>query len=311
MSEGLALAADSLPASAMFPPDRVPDEVDWGFRVSPPTRSVESPKLSIVLATLNEVENIPTLLREIRLQELPPFEIIVVDDGSTDGTRERLLDEAGRDPRIRPIFHDGRQTLVPAHCQGIDAARGDYVVVMDADRQHPAKALPLIVRSLEQGAVLAIASRYAPGGSPGPRSALRGAVSRAAETTAKILVAEARTVSDPTSGFYGFRRQVFVPLDPMVEGYELLPFLLVMCNGFPKREIPYRFEPRRNGESKIVQKKLDFVVTFLSEMQAIRRWKKLIARRREETLVARIGSNLSLDRGAPISQEHPTGMRGR
>ena len=238
------------------------------------------PRVSIVLATLNEVENVPTLLRQIRELDLPPIEIIVVDDGSVDGTRQYLVREAAIDRRIRLIFHEGRQTLVPAHCQGIDAAQGEFVIIMDADLQHPPQALPLLVRSLLDGAALAIASRYAKGGSPGERSAWRGMISRGAESTAKFLVPEARRVSDPTSGFYGFRRNVFVPLDPVMEGYELLPFLLVMCNGFPTREIPYQFAARQNGESKIVQKKFDFVRTFLSEMWAIRKWRRTVLARR-------------------------------
>src|SRR5208282_6372304 len=112
--------------------------------------------VSIVMATLNELYNIPILFKGIDEQGLPPYELIVVDDGSTDGTKECLRELAQRDERIRPIFHEGRQTLIPAHCQGIRAATGEFVIIMDADLQHPPEILPAILRQLQNSTGLAI-----------------------------------------------------------------------------------------------------------------------------------------------------------
>ncbi len=234
--------------------------------------------LSIVLATLNERENLPAVLAEIRQQPLPPFEAIVVDDGSTDGTREWLRTEAVTDPRIRPIFHEGKQTTLRAQGQGIRASVGRWVVVMDADRQHPASVLPSMLAELRAGASLVVASRYVPGGTPGSRTFGRAILSRGAEWTAKLVLRDARGVSDPVSGFFAFRRDVFEPLDPEDRGYKLLLFLLVMAHGRPIREVPFRFEPRAEGASKVTSSSA-FLRVFLAEVAQAKRLERRRARR--------------------------------
>ncbi len=236
-----------------------------GLVMSSPFDGPSEPRLSIVLGTLNEHENLPVLLDEIARQRLPPFEVIVVDDGSTDGTREFLETAAMQAPWLRPIFHDGRQTLTPAQCQGIAQAKGEFVLIMDADLQHPTSIIPAMVSELGSGNDLVIATRYGPGGSPGQRSLLRAVISRGAEVIVRTLVPPARGVTDPVSGFFAFRRGRFQPLDPRFRGYKLLLFLLVMHRGRKIREVPYRFQSRANGTSKIVQD-IEFVRIFMSEV---------------------------------------------
>jgi dolichol-phosphate mannosyltransferase len=223
------------------------------------------PFASVVLATLNERGNLPELLDRIRRQTLPPFEVIVVDDGSTDGTREYLAELAAHDPRIRPIFHDGRQTTLTAQRQGIEAAHGESVVVMDADLQHPPERIPEMLREIGSGADLVVASRYAAGGTPGPRTIFRTTISRGAEAITRLVLPEARGVSDPVSGYFAFRREIFVPLDPRYRGYKLLLFVLAMNRGRPVAEVGFRFEPRTRGASKVTQT-FAFVRVFLVEL---------------------------------------------
>jgi dolichol-phosphate mannosyltransferase len=244
---------------------------------TPDPRSPAEPVVSIVLATYNERQNLPELLGRVRRQPLPPWEMLVVDDGSTDGTRELVLDEARNDLRIRPLFHDGKQTTLGAQCQGILATKGSFVVVMDADLQHPPELLPAMVGPLAAGAALVVASRYTDGGSPGPRSPLRAVISRGAEGVAKILLPEARRLTDPVSGFFAFRRSVFRPLDPRYRGYKLLLFLLVMAGGSEVREVGFRFEPRASGASKVAQG-LAFVRVFLVELILARRLRRVVRR---------------------------------
>ena len=222
----------------------------------PSRRSTEvapTPLLSIVLATLNERRNLPEIIDRIRRQALPRCEIVVVDDGSTDGTREYLQELVQRVSDVRLLFHEGKQTTLRAQCQGIDAALGAYVVVMDADLQHPPELLVPMLQSLEGGSALVVASRYARGGTAGPRSIFRWTVSRGAEWLAKILIPPARRISDPVSGYFGFRREVWVPLNPLYRGYKLLLFLLVMTGDRPIGEVGYRFTPRTDGSSKVTQ----------------------------------------------------------
>ncbi len=255
------------------------------------------PELTIVLATLNERVSLPVLVDQLLQAPLPPLEIVVVDDGSRDGTREYLSTVAREDRRVRPIFHEGAQTLLKAHAQGIAAARGDLVVVMDADLQHNPADVPRIVDLLLKGNDLVVASRYAPGGSPGVRSPLRSCISLGAETLTRVLLPEARSVSDPLSGFYGFRRGYYRAINPEYRGYELLPFVLGMMRGRPVTEVPYVFESRRAGKSKIVTRDLSFIRVFLTEL----------------VLAARVGRERGdLPEGPPASSSAvPPGIRGR
>ena len=228
------------------------------------------PVVSIILATFNERENLPQLLDRLWTVPLPPVEVLVVDDGSTDGTREYLSKAARTEPRLRLHWHEGKQTTLRAQCQGIAESRGRFVVVMDADLQHPPEVLPAMVDRLKDGAALVVGSRYAKGGSAGARDGIRGMISRGAELTAKIFLSEARPMSDPVSGLFGFRREVFQPLPPDWRGYKLLLFLLVMARGKRVDEVGFRFEPRGSGSSKVTQNSR-FIRFFLTELLLAKR----------------------------------------
>jgi dolichol-phosphate mannosyltransferase len=227
-------------------------------------------RLSIILATLNERPTLPALLDRIQSLALPAYEVLVIDDGSTDGTREFLTERASRDPHLRPIFHDGKQTTLRAQAQGIRAARGAWVVVMDADLQHPPETIPALLAGLSGGAALVIASRYVAGGSVGERSAVRAFLSRGAEWLAKIELRDARGRSDPVSGYFAFRRDIYVDLDPEYRGYKLLLFVLVMAHGRRVAEVGFRFAERAEGSSKVTHGS-PFIRVFLHELRLARR----------------------------------------
>jgi dolichol-phosphate mannosyltransferase len=242
-------------------------------RTEPPA---EFPLVSVILATFNERENLPQLLDRLWALPLPAFEVVVVDDGSTDGTREFLSGAARSEPRLRLIWHDGKQTTLRAQCQGIAGSVGRFVVVMDADLQHPPEVLPAMVKALADGSALVVGSRYARGGSAGPRDAVRAMISRGAEWTAKLFLPEARSVSDPVSGFFAFRRELFRPLPPDWRGYKLLLFLLVMARGERIAEVAFRFEPRGSGASKVTQNSR-FIRFFLTELLLAKRLEGMIS----------------------------------
>jgi dolichol-phosphate mannosyltransferase len=231
-------------------------------------RAASHPEISIVLATLNEAENLPQVLDRIRHLALPEWEAIVVDDGSTDGTREYLVRTAQGDPRIRYIFHDGKQTTLRAQCQGIAKSLGSVIVIMDADLQHPPEILPQMIERIRSGSVLVIASRYARGGSPGHREFRRWLYSRGAEWIARVRIPGAWRLSDPVSGYFAFRRSIWIPLNPEFRGYKLLLFVTIMAQHRPVRDVPYRFEPRTVGSSKV--ESAAFKTVFLKEVRLAR-----------------------------------------
>ncbi len=246
-----------------------------GHRASPPVASVPSPipELAIVLATLNERENLPPLVERLQRLALPPFEVVVVDDGSSDGTREYLADLARSDPRFRLAFHNGRQTTLRAQAMGIELSTAPLIAVMDSDLQHPPELLPSMCTRLRAGAALVVASRYAPGGSVGVRTAPRAIISRGAEWIAKLLLRETRGLSDPVSGYFAFRREIYRPIDDRYRGYKLLLFIAVMAGSSPRSEVAYRFEPRSSGASKLTQG-VSFIRLFLIELILARRLRR-------------------------------------
>ncbi len=250
-------------------------------------RGISEPgaSVSVILAVLNERENLPHVIPRILAQGFPNLEVIVIDDGSTDGTREYLREIGSRDPRVRAVFHDGKQTTLRAQCQGIAAARGEFIVVMDADLQHPPESLPAMMRVLEGGAALVVASRYAPGGSPGVRTPYRILLSRGAEWIAKAWLPSTRRVSDPVSGYFGFRREIWHPLDPESRGYKLLLFVLAMAEGRRLGEVGFRFEARTRGDSKVTES-VAFVRLFLAEIFLARRFARGMRRNATRTGIA-------------------------
>jgi dolichol-phosphate mannosyltransferase len=109
--------------------------------------------LSVVIPLYNERDALPALLSELRraLERECDYEIVFVDDGSTDGTAQELKRAAGEDPRIRSIFFSrnfGHQAAITA---GLDFATGDAVAVMDGDLQDPPELLPQMLALLRDG----------------------------------------------------------------------------------------------------------------------------------------------------------------
>ena len=209
------------------------------------------PSLSVVVPTYNEAENAePLVARITKALTHADFELIIVDD-STDGTDRMLADIARHTPRLRAVHRTDRRGLASAVTDGIQLAIGDVVAVLDADLQHPPEVVPALYDALCQtGADLAIASRYIQGGSD-EFTVARRIVSRVGTAMAWILLRRARSVADPLSGFFAFRRSVVegVRLQPV--GYKILLEILVRGHISSVVEVPYRFETRGAGASKL------------------------------------------------------------
>jgi dolichol-phosphate mannosyltransferase len=230
----------------------------------------DSGGVSIILAVLNERPNLEPLIARLTKAAPSVSELVFVDDGSEDGTVEFLQDLATRESRIRVISNVRRQTLTPAQCQGIEFSHGKYVIVMDADLQHPPECVPSMVDRLERGASLVVASRYAQGGSTGRRNPTRAVISRVAELVARMLLPPARRVTDPVSGFFGFRKSMFTAPSPSRRGHKLVLHTLTLSSFRQVEEVPYEFGNRTSGSTKIANG-FGFVILYISEL--LRAWR--------------------------------------
>ncbi len=230
-------------------------------RVSaPPPRA----GISVVVPTYNEAATIPTLAaRLVAALGERPWELIVVDDGSPDGTADVAGRLAPRTP-VRVVRRSGKLGLATAVMAGMHEARADVLVVMDADLSHPPEVVPALVDAVEGGADLAVGSRYVLGGGTVDWPLRRRIVSRVACLMGNVLV----PVRDATSGFFALRRSVIdgVRLDPI--GFKI--GFEVMARGRYTRvvEVPYTFHDREAGKSKFGGGE---IVSYLIQMGKVAR----------------------------------------
>ena len=209
--------------------------------------------LSLVVPTLNEAGNIDKLLTALTdaLRETPyEYEIVVVDDGSTDGTVEKVRDWTKRDARVRVLSRTGERGLAGAVLYGWSQSRANLLGVIDADLQHPPALLPELLQQVEH-ADIAIASRYARGQGTKGWNPVRAAVSRLSTLAASPLLSKKNLqVTDPMSGFFVIRRRCIEGLVFQTTGFKLLLEILVRGRIKTVREIPYHFGLRSAGTSK-------------------------------------------------------------
>ncbi len=230
---------------------RVADEMPFSDRSAAPPPSAQ---LSIVVPTLNEAENIRFLYEAIRkcLTDVD-WEMIVVDDDSTDGTVSVARELATKDGRIRCIRRIGRRGLSGAVVEGILSSSAFAVAVIDADLQHDERLLRRMLAELQGGADIAIGSRHTQGGNAAQGfSGWRRSISNwGTRLSQRMLGVE---VTDPMSGFFAVRRSIAESIVPRLstQGFKVLLDLLVSARQpLNVVEIPYTFRPRRHGLSKL------------------------------------------------------------
>jgi dolichol-phosphate mannosyltransferase len=210
---------------------------------------------TVVIPTFNERDNIATLLERLTAA-LPAgdTEILFVDD-STDDTPEVIRAAAEGCPIPVTVRHRAEPMggLGGAVVEGMRAARGAWIVVMDADLQHPPEILPDLVDSGERdGADLVIGSRYAGGGThEGLTGGYRRLVSGGSTMATKLIFRNSLVrVSDPMSGLFAIRASSLEVEELRPLGYKILLELVVRNRPGRIVEVPYSFQQRRAGESK-------------------------------------------------------------
>ncbi len=205
--------------------------------------------VSIIIPTLNEEENIAPLVSQITACAVPFREILFIDDGSTDRTREKIRALEGTHP-IRLIEQNGADLgLAGAIMSGARAAQGEILLVMDADLSHPPERIKDLLAPLFAGtADLVVGSRYVKGGSTPGWPIWRRIVSRAGAALAFPLTG----LHDSMCGFFAIGRGRLLELAPQTSGFKIVFETMVRAGGTLRvREIPIVFRERVRGKSKM------------------------------------------------------------
>ncbi|MEA2708147.1 MAG: dolichol-phosphate mannosyltransferase [Phycisphaerales bacterium] len=226
-----------------------------------------TPLISLVIPALNEAPNLPPLLEQIAAALAGrDYEVIVVDDNSRDDTKVVCAKLAQRYPLRLIVRERPMNGLSGAVLHGIADAKGEYLVVMDADLQHPPAKIPELLAPLERGeADFVIGSRYIAGGTTGENwGFFRRINSRVAMFLARPF---AGRTADPMSGFFALKRSTFdraQRLTPL--GYKIALELMCKSRVQNVREIPIHFAERTRGESKLTLKEQFRYLEHLSRL---------------------------------------------
>lgn len=207
------------------------------------------PAVSIIVPTFNEAENIAPLLSQIIATGVSVREILLVDGGSTDGTRDAIRSLAAHYPVRLVEQKRNAPGLAAAIMAGAHAAQGDILVVMDADLSHPPDRINDLLAPLFAGtADMAIGSRYVPGGSTPGWPLWRRTMSR----TASVLAQPLTGVRDSMGGFFAISRARLLQIAPPTSGFKIV-FETIARGGrdLRVREIPIAFRDRTRGQSKM------------------------------------------------------------
>jgi dolichol-phosphate mannosyltransferase len=212
-------------------------------------------RVLVIVPTYNERDNIETIIDRV-LQSVPAANVLVVDDGSPDGTGKIADELAIRDNRVHVLHRTEKAGLGAAYIAGFQwgLERGyDVLVEMDADGSHAPEQLPRLLAALRE-ADLALGSRWVAGGTVVNWPMSRELLSRSANIYTRVALGI--PVRDATGGYRAYRRQVLESIDladVSSQGYCFqvdLAWRAVLA-GFRVVEVPITFADRERGESKM------------------------------------------------------------
>ncbi|WP_138497484.1 glycosyltransferase [Nostoc sp. PA-18-2419] len=221
--------------------------------------------LSLVIPTYKERNNVKNIVRILSLildESIPgKYELIIVDDDSPDGTWEIAQSLTTEYPQLRVMRRQQERGLSSAVIRGWQSATGSVLGVIDGDLQHPPEVLMQLLRSIEQGADLAVASRHVEGGGVSSWSVIRRLLSRGAQLLGLIILPGVLgRVSDPMSGYFMVRRSAIANAMLHPVGYKILLEVIGRGRVNQLAEVGYVFCERKEGESKVTWKQyIDYI----------------------------------------------------
>ena len=227
--------------------------------------------VSILTACLNESGNIGKWLEQVNnvIQNTKchsVMEVVIVDDGSTDGTLDIISERSKHFPvPIKLIRRNVKMGTLNAQIVGSQECNSEYILVLDCDMQHPVDFILDFLEELKNEPDIVIGSRYMPGGY-NKWPAYRGFVSRSATFLSQILISQARKVKDPLSGYFLIKKSLISNLTPYKGMYKPLLYAISMSTNPKMKEIPISMEGREAGVSKIVTNPARVVLRYLKEI---------------------------------------------
>ncbi|WP_048166034.1 glycosyltransferase [Palaeococcus pacificus] len=232
-------------------------------------------RISIIVPTYNERDNLEELFKRISGSlRGHDFEIVVVDDDSPDKTWEKAQKLSKIYP-VKVIRRKNEKGLSSAVIRGFSEAEGDVFVVMDADLQHPPEVIPKLIERIENGADIAVASRYVKGGKVENWYWYRRLISKGAIMIGRVALPKIRHVRDPVSGFFALKREVVEGIELNPVGFKILLEILIKGRYSRIEEIPFTFGLRNAGESKLSQKQ---IFNYLRHLWRLMKWEGEIDR---------------------------------
>ncbi|MDJ0320141.1 polyprenol monophosphomannose synthase [Pseudarthrobacter sp. PS3-L1] len=233
-----------------------------------------------IIPTYNELESLPITLGRLRAA-VPESDVLVVDDNSPDGTGSLADSIAAEDAQVHVLHRQGKAGLGAAYIAGfrwgLDAGY-DVLVEMDADGSHQPEQLPSLLEAIDNGADLAMGSRWVPGGKVVNWPLYRQAISRVGSTYARLMLG--LRIKDVTGGYRAFRRGTLEQLNlDQVEsvgyGFQVDLAWRVAKLGLTIVERPITFVERELGASKMSGNIVVEAMVNVTRWGLAARWKKL------------------------------------
>ena len=210
----------------------------------------------VIIPTYNEIENVEDIIKAVMSQN-EEFDVLIVDDGSPDGTGDKVKDMMTVNSRIHILERKGKLGLGTAYLAGFRYCLDqeyEFIFEMDADFSHPPKDLNHLYAACKAGADVAIGSRYTKGGGVKNWSNYRLFLSRGASLYVRMITF--MPVMDPTAGFKCYRRKVLETIDlekinSVGYAFQIEMKYAAYQNGFKIKEVPIIFADRIKGTSKM------------------------------------------------------------